>query len=121
MFGDVHVTKRVLRWRTALIVRELEDEVRAIAAFRPTEAILALRMGQKEALQELTTAEYKAGFSTDIDMEFAPKGLSEDIVRFISKKRSNRARTFSWKSPWRPMRPACDASSPRLKQRRRRI
>ena len=42
---------------------------------------------QKEALQELTTAEYKAGFVTEIEMEMAPKGLSEDIVRFISKKK----------------------------------
>ena len=27
MFGDVHVTKNVLRWRTALILRELESEI----------------------------------------------------------------------------------------------
>ena len=27
LFGDVHVTKDVLRWRTALIVRELETEI----------------------------------------------------------------------------------------------
>ena len=33
MFGDVHVSKSVLRWRTALILRELEDEIEAIAAF----------------------------------------------------------------------------------------
>ncbi|MDC0712480.1 HAD-IG family 5'-nucleotidase [Stigmatella sp. ncwal1] len=51
MFGDVHVTKNVLRWRTALILRELEDEVRAIAAFRSTEARLAERMVVKEQLE----------------------------------------------------------------------
>ncbi|EAU68037.1 HAD superfamily (subfamily IG) hydrolase, 5'-nucleotidase, putative [Stigmatella aurantiaca DW4/3-1] len=51
MFGDVHVTKNVLRWRTALILRELEDEVRAIAAFRTTEARLAERMVVKEQLE----------------------------------------------------------------------
>ena len=33
MFGDVHVSKNVLRWRTALILRELEAEVRAIESF----------------------------------------------------------------------------------------
>ena len=27
MFGDVHVSKNVLRWRTALILRELESEI----------------------------------------------------------------------------------------------
>ena len=29
---------------------------------------------------------YKYGFTTDIDMEYAPKGLSEEIVKLISKK-----------------------------------
>lgn len=51
MFGDVHVTKSVLRWRTALILRELEDEVQAIAAFRASEARLAERMVHKERLE----------------------------------------------------------------------
>ncbi len=51
MFGDVHVTKNVLRWRTALILRELEEEVRAIASFRATEARLAERMVVKERLE----------------------------------------------------------------------
>jgi Fe-S cluster assembly protein SufB len=31
---------------------------------------------------------YEAGFVTDIESEFAPKGLSEDIVRFISTKKN---------------------------------
>ncbi|MBX5483678.1 MAG: HAD-IG family 5'-nucleotidase [Myxococcaceae bacterium] len=52
MFGDVHVTKSVLRWRTALILRELEDEVEAIHAFREKEALLAHKMEEKEALED---------------------------------------------------------------------
>ncbi|HSP77839.1 MAG TPA: HAD-IG family 5'-nucleotidase, partial [Myxococcaceae bacterium] len=51
MFGDVHVTKNVLRWRTALVLRELEDEVSAISTFRATEARLAERMVDKERLE----------------------------------------------------------------------
>jgi Fe-S cluster assembly protein SufB len=31
---------------------------------------------------------YKYGFSTDIETEKAPKGLNEDIVRFISAKKN---------------------------------
>ncbi|HCP01569.1 MAG: Fe-S cluster assembly protein SufB [Alphaproteobacteria bacterium] len=31
--------------------------------------------------------QYKYGFVTDIDSEFAPKGLNEDIIRLISKKK----------------------------------
>jgi HAD superfamily 5'-nucleotidase-like hydrolase len=51
MFGDVKVTKDVLRWRTALILRELEAEIEAIAEFRPRETELALLMEKKEVLE----------------------------------------------------------------------
>ncbi len=40
-----------------------------------------------ELLEEHINSEYKYGFTTDIEMESAPKGLSEDIVRFISAKK----------------------------------
>ena len=62
---------------------------------------------QKEALQELTTAEYKAGFVTDIEMEMAPKGLNEDIVRFISEKKEEPDWLLEWRlrayRAWVPM------------------
>ncbi len=51
MFGDVHVTKDVLRWRTALILRELEDEILAVEAFREDEAHLGRLMTRKEDLE----------------------------------------------------------------------
>lgn len=38
-------------------------------------------------LNEFTKSEYKYGFVTDIDTEYAPKGLNEDIIRFISAKK----------------------------------
>ena len=37
--------------------------------------------------QVLELERYKHGFVSDIDQEFAPKGLSEAIVRFISAKK----------------------------------
>ncbi|MDQ3109837.1 MAG: Fe-S cluster assembly protein SufB [Bacteroidota bacterium] len=43
---------------------------------------------KNEILEEFTQGEYKYGFVSDIDTEFAPKGLNEDIVRFISKKKN---------------------------------
>ena len=51
MFGDVHVTKNVLRWRTALILRELEQEKQAIDAFREVQARLGLLMSEKEKIE----------------------------------------------------------------------
>ena len=43
------------------------------------------------------SAEYKYGFVTDIDSEFAPKGLNEDIVRFISAKKDEPKWLLNWR------------------------
>jgi len=37
---------------------------------------------------DLTSGEYKYGFTTNIDTEYVPKGLNEDIVRLISAKKN---------------------------------
>ena len=42
-----------------------------------------------EAVENLGT--YEAGFETDIEMEYAPLGLSEDIIRLISEKKNEPA------------------------------
>ncbi len=39
-------------------------------------------------LKEVTGAEYKYGFTTNIKSDKAPLGLSEDIIRFISAKKN---------------------------------
>lgn len=41
-----------------------------------------------EQVKSLEQNKYKYGFVTDIETESAPKGLSEDIVRFISAKKN---------------------------------
>ncbi len=41
-----------------------------------------------DILKDVSTEEYKYGFTTDIEMEIAPIGLNEDIVRFISQKKN---------------------------------
>ena len=38
-------------------------------------------------IDEVTRGDYKYGFYTDIETETTPKGLNEDIIRFISKKK----------------------------------
>ena len=38
-------------------------------------------------LQALVTQPYKHGFLTDIESYFIPKGLDEEIIRLISKKK----------------------------------
>jgi len=43
---------------------------------------------QNNILDEVTQGEYKYGFYTDIEMDTAPVGLTEDTVRFISAKKN---------------------------------
>ncbi len=43
---------------------------------------------EDKILKEVTGAEYKYGFTTDIESDKIPKGLSEDVVRLISAKKN---------------------------------
>ena len=45
-----------------------------------------------QVLEELTSKEYEQGWTIDIETDSAPKGLSEDIIRFISKKKNGNLR-----------------------------
>ncbi len=47
------------------------------------------------AVEEISR--YKWGFSTEIEQDFAPKGLSEDTVRFISAKKGEPEWMLEWR------------------------
>ena len=53
----------------------------------------------KEAQQtvEEVSGEYKYGFVTDIETEKAPKGLNEDVIRFISAKKKEPEWLLAWR------------------------
>lgn len=42
---------------------------------------------EQKILDDVTSSDYKYGFVTEIETEFAPIGLSEDTVRYISAKK----------------------------------
>ena len=42
---------------------------------------------ENKIIQEFTSKEYKEGFVTDLEQEYVPKGLSEDIIRMISERK----------------------------------
>lgn len=52
---------------------------------------------EMELLEEVTSNEYKYGFVTNIEQEFAPKGLNEEIVRFISDKKKEPKFMLDWR------------------------
>ncbi|MBN4065730.1 Fe-S cluster assembly protein SufB [Candidatus Amoebophilus asiaticus] len=50
-----------------------------------------------KTIEELTQSEYKYGFTSDIEMELAPKGLNEDIIRLISDKKGEPEFMLEWR------------------------
>ncbi|MXY50664.1 MAG: Fe-S cluster assembly protein SufB [Gemmatimonadetes bacterium] len=50
-----------------------------------------------EAIETLAQQEYKEGWVTDIEMETAPPGLNEDIIRFISAKKKEPEFLLEWR------------------------
>jgi Fe-S cluster assembly protein SufB len=50
-----------------------------------------------EQVRRIDVDQYKYGFVTDIESEKAPKGLSEDTVRFISAKKSEPEWMLAWR------------------------
>ncbi|OFY76783.1 MAG: Fe-S cluster assembly protein SufB [Bacteroidetes bacterium RBG_19FT_COMBO_42_7] len=48
-----------------------------------------MEKGQDKIINDVTSGEYKYGFYSDIETESIPKGLNEDIVRLISKKKND--------------------------------
>lgn len=51
----------------------------------------------EDILKEVTSSEYKYGFYTDIASDQAPKGLNEDIIRFISAKKNEPEWLLEWR------------------------
>ncbi len=49
------------------------------------------------AAKALEAENYSAGFVTDIEMDMAPKGLSEDTIRFISAKKEEPEWLLEWR------------------------
>ena len=50
-----------------------------------------------DALQSLTQSGYKWGWETDIEMDLAPKGLNEDIIRLISDRKGEPPWMLQWR------------------------
>lgn len=50
-----------------------------------------------EQVRAVSDDGYKHGFVTDIEMESAPKGLNEDIIRFISAKKKEPEWLLEWR------------------------
>jgi Fe-S cluster assembly protein SufB len=50
-----------------------------------------------QLLEEITSKEYEHGWTTNIETDSAPKGLNEDIIRFISAKKNEPQWMLDWR------------------------
>ncbi|MCA1241986.1 Fe-S cluster assembly protein SufB [Stappia stellulata] len=50
-----------------------------------------------DRVRSIDVDQYKYGFSTDIESDKAPKGLNEDIIRFISAKKNEPEWMLEWR------------------------
>jgi Fe-S cluster assembly protein SufB len=50
-----------------------------------------------DIIEQIAEKEYEYGFITDIEMDIAPPGLDEDIIRFISKKKKEPEWMLEWR------------------------
>ena len=55
------------------------------------------KLSEQQTLEEITKQEYKYGFTTDIEMDSAPKGLNEDTIRFISARKKEPEFMLEWR------------------------
>ena len=50
-----------------------------------------------QVLEEFTSKEYEHGWTINIETDSAPKGLNEDIIRFISAKKNEPEWLLEWR------------------------
>ncbi|WP_134495664.1 Fe-S cluster assembly protein SufB [Microvirga pakistanensis] len=50
-----------------------------------------------DQVRSIDVDQYKYGFETEVEMEKAPKGLSEDVIRFISAKKGEPEWMLQWR------------------------
>ncbi|MBF0094198.1 MAG: Fe-S cluster assembly protein SufB [Alphaproteobacteria bacterium] len=58
---------------------------------------MAAELSTVDQVQAVADDKYKYGFVTDIESDLAPKGLNEDIIRFISAKKGEPEWMLAWR------------------------
>jgi hypothetical protein len=92
VYADVHVSSRVRRWRTAMVLRELEAEVRAESAFAPAQRELEQGMEKKRQL-ELEQATLRLALQRLEHGAAPPAGVAGSPAMLRARLRDLRAET----------------------------
>ncbi|MBI5849852.1 MAG: HAD-IG family 5'-nucleotidase [Planctomycetes bacterium] len=90
VYADVHVSSRIRRWRTALVLRELELEVRHEQDFAPDAERLGRLMHDKARLEQ-EQASLRLALQRHEHSEAPPPGITADGHAIRERLRSLRA------------------------------
>jgi len=89
--SDVHATKSIRRWRTGLVLRELEEELASLHEFQAQQAELSRLMGEKAGLEReraqimLYVQRARQGYGPDPDVTVDdPDTRINDLMEKIS-------------------------------------
>lgn len=108
IFSDVHVSKNVQRWRTALVLREIEQEIDVIEAFEGRRRELERLMGEKEQLESVS-------YRIKLDLQRAKVGYGPSPDRDPTELRAEldelRSRLMQLDQAIRPLASAADGLS----------
>jgi chromosome segregation ATPase len=74
IYVDVNVSKTLFRWRTALVLRELEHDIRAVTCFQQQEMELNRLMQQKIRLEKEIS-------QSRLNLQYVQASASEDPMR----------------------------------------
>ena len=55
---------------------------------KPPDTRVAYFFEMEDIIRDITSQEYKYGFTTNVETDVVPAGLSEDVIRFISAKKN---------------------------------
>ncbi len=96
IFTDVNISKNISKWRTALVIRELEDEIAVVDQFLPKQGELNAMMETKEGMESeycslrLAAQRIQYGYGPNENLEVNElqrqmSGLHDRIVEIDSR------------------------------------
>jgi HAD superfamily 5'-nucleotidase-like hydrolase len=89
IFADVNISKSSNRWRTGLVLRELERELAALESFKPAQRELTRLMSEKELLEHRYSLMRLA--VQRIDKGYGPRSERIDVGKLRADMRELRA------------------------------
>ena len=82
---------------THILILKLFSRLIMLQSIKYEKRIEEIMSDDMKVVEDLTQSEYKWGFTSNVEADEAPKGLNEDIIRFISAKKNEPEWMLEWR------------------------